>query len=51
MGDPETDSDRLRRISPLFYAKNIVSPLLVVQGKNDPNVLPIESEELVAAVR
>ncbi|MBL8265196.1 S9 family peptidase, partial [Steroidobacter sp.] len=36
MGDPATDAERHRRISPLFHAKNIRAPLLVVQGKNDP---------------
>ncbi|HVS65483.1 MAG TPA: alpha/beta fold hydrolase [Thermoanaerobaculia bacterium] len=51
MGDPETDEERLRRISPLFHAANIVRPLLVVQGANDPRVLQVESDELVAAVK
>jgi dipeptidyl aminopeptidase/acylaminoacyl peptidase len=51
MGDPATDEERLRRISPLFHAKNIVRPLLVVQGANDPRVLQAESDELVEAVR
>jgi dipeptidyl aminopeptidase/acylaminoacyl peptidase len=51
MGDPATDEERHRRISPLFHAKNIVKPLLVVQGANDPRVLQIESDELVEAVR
>lgn len=51
LGDPATDLERLKRISPLFHAKNIVRPLLVVQGKNDPRVLQVESDELVAAVR
>jgi len=51
MGDPATDAERHRRISPLFHADNIVKPLLVVQGANDPRVLQIESDELVAAVR
>ncbi len=51
MGDPATDAERHRRISPLFHAGNIVRPLLVVQGANDPRVLQIESDELVAAVR
>ncbi|WP_313472599.1 S9 family peptidase [Brevundimonas sp.] len=51
MGDPATDAERHRRISPLFHAANIVKPLLVVQGANDPRVLKIESDELVAAVR
>lgn len=51
MGDPSTDAERHRRISPLFHAENIVRPLLVVQGANDPRVLKIESDELVDAVR
>ena len=51
MGDPATDAERHRRISPLFHADNIVRPLLVVQGANDPRVLQVESDELVAAVR
>jgi dipeptidyl aminopeptidase/acylaminoacyl peptidase len=51
MGDPATDAERHRRISPLFHAKNIRVPLLVVQGANDPRVLQVESDEIVAAVR
>lgn len=51
MGDPAVDAERHRKISPLFHAKNIVRPLLVVQGANDPRVLQVESDELVAAVQ
>jgi len=51
MGDPETDAERHRRISPLFHAENIVKPLLVIQGANDPRVLQVESDELVAAAQ
>ena len=51
MGDPDTDAERHRRISPLFHAHNIVKPLLVIQGANDPRVLQVESDELVAAVQ
>ena len=51
MGDPATDAERHRRISPLFHAGNIRRPLLVVQGANDPRVLQVESDELVANVR
>jgi dipeptidyl aminopeptidase/acylaminoacyl peptidase len=51
LGDPATDAERHRRISPLFHAKNIVRPMLVVQGKNDPRVLQVESDEIVAALR
>jgi dipeptidyl aminopeptidase/acylaminoacyl peptidase len=51
MGDPAVDAERHRRISPLFHADNIVRPMLVVQGANDPRVLQVESDELVAAVQ
>jgi len=51
MGDPETDAERHHRISPLFHAENIVRPLLVIQGANDPRVLQVESDELVAKVQ
>jgi len=51
MGDPATDAERHRAISPLFHAENIVKPMLVVQGANDPRVLQVESDELVAAAR
>ena len=51
LGDPATDTDRLTAISPLFHADNIVKPLLVVQGANDPRVLQVESDEIVEAVR
>ncbi len=51
MGDPATDGERHRSISPLFHAKNIRAPLLVVQGANDPRVLQVESDEIIAAVR
>ncbi|CAN5115470.1 S9 family peptidase [soil metagenome] len=51
MGDPAEDHERHRAISPLFHAEKIEKPLLVVQGANDPRVLQVESDELVAAVR
>jgi len=51
IGHPVEDAERLRRISPLFHADNIKKPLLVVQGANDPRVLKIESDEIVASVQ
>lgn len=51
MGDPATDEERLRRISPLFHADKIERPLIVLQGANDPRVLQVESDEIVAAVK
>ncbi len=51
LGDPETELERLTAISPLFHAENIVKPLYVVQGANDPRVLQVESDEIVEAAR
>ena len=51
LGNPATDAERHRRISPLFHAENIVKPTLVVQGANDPRVLQVESDELVSAIQ
>jgi dipeptidyl aminopeptidase/acylaminoacyl peptidase len=53
MGDPTTEQGKALLIaeSPLSQAKSIVTPLLVVQGKNDPRVNVRESDQIVAAVR
>jgi dipeptidyl aminopeptidase/acylaminoacyl peptidase len=51
MGDPTADSARLHRISPLFHADRITAPLMVLQGANDPRVLQVESDDIVAAAR
>lgn len=51
MGDPAVDGERLRRVSPLFSADKIKAPLMVLQGANDPRVLKVESDEIVAAAK
>jgi hypothetical protein len=53
VGDPNKpeDVERLTRQSPLFSAKNIKAPLLVVQGANDPRVKKAESDQIVIALR
>jgi dipeptidyl aminopeptidase/acylaminoacyl peptidase len=51
MGDPVKDREALQAKSPLLHAKNIQRPLIVLQGKNDPRVLQVESDEIVAAVK
>ncbi|MEM6795087.1 MAG: S9 family peptidase [Acidobacteriota bacterium] len=45
------DIEYLRSISPLFHADNIVRPLMVLQGANDPRVLQAESDDIVEAAR
>jgi dipeptidyl aminopeptidase/acylaminoacyl peptidase len=52
MGDPFTeDSVLLYNTSPLFHAKKIVNPVIVLQGANDPRVLQVESDEIVEVMR
>lgn len=51
LGDPHTDAERLKRISPLFHAEAIKVPLMVLQGANDPRVLKTESDDIVAAAK
>lgn len=51
LGNPfSSDSTRLYNISPLFHAKNITKPVIVLHGANDVTVLQIESDEIVAAI-
>ena len=51
LGDPFEQEDYLRSISPLFHANKIEKPMIVLQGANDPRVLQVESDEIVAALR
>lgn len=51
IGDPYTQQEMLKSISPLFHVNTIVRPLIVLQGANDPRVLKIESDEMVEAVK
>ena len=52
LGDPySADSIRLKKISPLFHASNVKNPVMVLQGANDPRVLQIESDEIVAELQ
>jgi dipeptidyl aminopeptidase/acylaminoacyl peptidase len=50
IGDPEIDAEYLKSISPLFHANNIVKPLLVLQGANDPRVLKAESDQIIESI-
>jgi len=51
IGHPQKDREYLESISPLFHARSIVRPLMILQGGNDPRVVKSESEDMVAAVR
>ncbi len=52
LGDPNSaDSVALYAKSPLFHTGKITKPFIVLQGSNDPRVLQIESDEIVANAR
>ena len=53
MGDPNTPEGlaQMRRQSPLFSADKIKTPLMVVQGANDPRVNKREADQIVIALR
>lgn len=51
VGNPETQADMLRENSPALNADRIATPLLVVQGANDPRVNIAESDQMVGALR
>ena len=53
MGDPTTEEGRaqLEAQSPLNFADRITTPLLVIQGANDPRVKQREADQIVVALR
>jgi dipeptidyl aminopeptidase/acylaminoacyl peptidase len=53
VGDPENPDDLadMERRSPLGRVDQIRTPLLVIQGANDPRVTQRESDQIVAALR
>ncbi len=53
MGDPSTPEGKaqLERQSPLTHADKIKTPLMIVQGANDPRVKKAEADQIVVALR
>jgi dipeptidyl aminopeptidase/acylaminoacyl peptidase len=53
IGDPNRPEDRARmeRQSPLNAADRIETPLMIVQGANDPRVKKSEADQIVVALR
>ena len=50
-GDPATQLDLLRTLSPIHKLDRVVAPTLVLHGANDTNVPVIEAEQVVAALK
>lgn len=51
IGHPEEDYDDLYSYSPVNLVDNIITPLFVAQGANDPRVNKAESDQIVEALR
>ncbi len=47
IGNPETDSINIYNKSPLFFAKAITQPLMIVQGANNPRVSKSETDQII----
>jgi dipeptidyl aminopeptidase/acylaminoacyl peptidase len=46
-GDPQTEADMLRRLSPIHKVDRVVAPTIVLHGANDTNVPVVEAEQVV----
>jgi len=51
LGDPIEDKERLTKDSPITYLDQMIKPILVIQGANDPRVVKAESDQIVAALK
>ena len=50
-GDPETQRDLLKNLSPLFKLGWVKAPVLVLHGKNDTNVPVVEATQVVEQLK
>jgi len=50
-GDPETQRDLLRELSPIHRADQVIAPTIVLHGANDTNVPVVEAEQVVEELR
>ena len=51
VGDPDEDAEMLRERSPITHVDKVKTPLLVIQGANDPRVVKAESDQMVERLR
>ena len=50
-GDPATQADMLKALSPIHKLDRIKTPLIVLHGANDTNVPVIEAEQIVSQLK
>lgn len=51
VGDPATEEEQMKAVSPAFHADKIKAPLFVAQGAKDPRVNINESDQIVENLR
>ena len=49
-GDPETEAELLRDLSPIHKVDQVVAPTIVLHGGNDTNVPVVEAEQVVESL-
>ena len=50
-GDPDTERDLLRSLSPIHKLDRVTAPTIVLHGANDTNVPVVEAEQVVEQLR
>ena len=50
-GDPDTQVELLRRLSPIHKVDRVTAPTIVLHGANDTNVPVVEAEQVVESLR
>ncbi len=50
-GDPVKDAQRFREYSPIFFMENIVAPVQMIAGANDPRCPASETEQAAALLK
>lgn len=50
-GDPATEADMLRQLSPIHQVDQVKAPTIVLHGANDTNVPVVEAEQVVNSLK
>jgi dipeptidyl aminopeptidase/acylaminoacyl peptidase len=50
-GDPDTQADLLKRLSPIHKVDRVTAPTIVLHGANDTNVPVVEAEQVVESLK
>ncbi len=50
-GDPDTQVELLRRLSPIHKVDRVTAPTIVLHGANDTNVPVVEAEQVVDSLK